>query len=252
MKNTRRTQALLKLSLLSTLGAFAHSAKAQQGFDDYQSFSADPTELDEEVSQIFGRFFQMSINLGSNTFLGDLRDHNTSGAYFGARMIYYMDKTWASELSAGFSNHDTDYNTKSKAGEKLDLQMSTDLIPLGFGVRYGFDPETLPRGLSAMNPYLSSQAEFILRTEKVKGSPTLDGMEANERQRYGSGAVTTKTAFGMNVGGGIEFDVYRNRFLVGFDVRYHVISWPDATVRFGTEGRSGNLVSIMGTGTLNY
>ncbi len=247
-----KTKIIVSLMLL----VFATAAQAQswneQGYDDYRSFSASPDEMDEEVYETFGRFFMSSITLGTGIFTGSHAITHSSGFLGGMRFIYFVDRLWATELGGAYASHTATYNSENSTKDKVNLELDSAVIPLSFGLRFGFNHEALPRGFSSMNPYVVAAAEAMFRSETVKGKPILDALNQAQKDRYGEGAVFNSTGYGFAFGGGIEFDVYKNRMFLGVDLRYHQVFWPDSTEVFGTLGRSGNYMTILATGSYSY
>jgi len=257
----RLYRSLFVLALTST--ALIAPKTHAQAYDDYSDFAADPVLLDNEASELFGRFFQNSILIGTGVFTGDLGAANSAGFQLGMRFVFYFDKVWGIELGTGYGRHSTLYDFRNTHTEQVEVAMTTHLIPFHLGMRYGFDPETLPRGFATMNPYLAAGAEIIYRSERVIGEPTTEGMTADAQTKFGDFDRINSNALAVNFGGGIEFDVYKNRMLLGFDMRYHVVFWPDAQMKLADPPsttsdtqtaltRSGGYITVMGSLTYNY
>jgi opacity protein-like surface antigen len=251
------------LSLFSLFNSILQSPEVQaQEYGDFSDFASDPVLLDQEANAIFGRFFQNSILLGTGIFGGDLGKANSAGFLLGMRFVFYFDKVWGIELQAGYGKSQGIYDERNTMTTGVDVQFNTNMIPFHVGFRYGFDQSQMPRGFSTMNPYLSMGGELMYRSERIVGSPTVSGLSPELQTKYGAGAINNTNALGFNLGGGLEFDVYKNRMLLGFDIRYHFLFWPDAQVRIGdpsTTGseaapleRNGGFFTILGSLTYNY
>lgn len=227
---------------------------SQSGYDDYGSFATDPVDLDSEYTEVFGRFFQMSLHLGTGIFTSSLGSTYSAGALFGARFVFYFDKRFAAEMSASYARHSGIYNQDNTGSTPpLDVDLAASVIPLAIGIRYAFDQDSLPRGFSSMNPFLVAGAEMIFRSEAVEGTPVTDGLSPALRSKYVTGAILNSTALGMNFGGGVEFDVYRKKLYLGVDLRYHMMFWSDADTIIGeTLDRRGNYMTILGTASYSY
>jgi hypothetical protein len=225
-----------------------------QGFDDYGAFVADPVELDNEVANLFGRFFQTSLHVGTGIFnAGGLATANAAGVNTGLRFVYYFDREFALELGADYSRHATVFDTTNLAGSQtIQIEMTTQLFPVSAGLRYGFDPSKLTRGFATLNPFLAANAELFFRTESVIGTPDVTGLDATQQNTFGAGSIIQSKAFALSFGGGFEFDVYRRKFFLGLDMRYHLVFWPDATSNIGKIGRNGNYITLVGTATYSY
>ncbi len=224
----------------------------QSAYDDFGAFSGDPTDLEDEVATIFGRYFQTSLQMGTGILGGDLGAAYASGFLVNVKFIFYFDRIWASELGVGFGRHQGYYDELNTDVADVDMPITMNLVPVYLGFRFGFDQDRLQRGFATMNPYLSVNGEIIFRTESVAASAITTGLGVPNDVKYGALANVPTTAFGVNVGGGIEFDVYRKRLFLGVDLRYHLLVWSSGTELFGTLGRSGNYITLMGAATYNY
>jgi len=227
------------------------SQMATEGYDDYGSFASDPIELEKETSEIFGRFFQTGLHLGTGIFTGNLGTAYAPGFLAKFKFVFYFDKMWGTEIGTGFGTNQGLYN-RSKTQSEIDLQVSMNWVPVYFGFRFGFDPDELARGFSMMNPYISAQAELIFRSETTVGNPVITDLTADQQVKFGPGATFTSSSVGFNIGAGIEFDVYKKKVLLGMDLRFHVPLWSDRAERFGLLGRDGNIFAITGLATYNY
>jgi len=243
---------VMTLCLGAIYGANAQVGMSPNMYDDYSAFESDPVQLDEEVSRYFGRFFQTNFLIGTGLFTGDLGAANSAGFNLGLRFVFYFDKMWGGELGVGYYTHKTSYNEQNTSTANIEVNMDTVMIPVSLGVRYAFDRDNLPRGISLMNPYLAFNGVMMFRSEGVKGSATTTGIDPSVADKFATGSVVSTTAFGCSVGGGFEFDVYKNKVFLGLDVRYHLLFWPDADILVGKLGRDGNYFTVLGMVSYNY
>jgi hypothetical protein len=249
-----KPRSLIWLFVVGCL-TFGPVAQAQfsSGYEDYDSFSANPADLDREVSDLFGRFFQTQGVLGTHILTGDLGQAYSAGLMLGAKFIFFFDKVWAGELGGSWARHTGVYNSTNTETKGIDIEQKMTLIPVSLGLRYAFDPDNLTRGFSAMNPYVSAAAVYVFRSEEVVGSPTTTGISNTSlKAKFIEGQINSSRGFGTNLGGGVEFDVYDRKLYLGLDLRYHFYFWSDADVLIGKLGRRGNGVSIAGTFSYNY
>ncbi|HVJ63969.1 MAG TPA: hypothetical protein VM901_01805 [Bdellovibrionota bacterium] len=248
---------LHKFTLAAVLGLapWTH-ALAQDGtdyYDDYSSFADDYQELDEESRAIFGKFFQTAFYVGTGLFTGDLGRANTAGVNVGVKFIYFFDRMWAAEIGGFFNMHRSYYDANNTGAANSQLELNTRLIPVVGSLRFSFDTENMPRGLAQMNPYLSAGAALVFRQESVVGTPnTTPWNNTTVTNRYQEGAIFGSTNFGINFGGGAEFDVYKNRVFAGLDIRYYMMFWSDAQVLMKNLGRQGSYISILGSISYAY
>lgn len=239
--------------ILASLLTLTHVAHAQNVdyYDDYSSFTQDYEDLDDETRAVFGKFFQTTVYAGTGLFTGELGAANSAGVNIGVKFIYYFDPTWAAEIGGFWIQHASAY-TPENTGAAGNLNLSTRLIPIVGSLRYAFDTQNMPRGLAQMNPYLSAGGALVFRQEAVSGTPNIPNYDAVVQTRYSEGAIFGSTNFGLHVGGGAEFDVYKNRVFAGLDLRYYMMFWSDASLRFGNLGRLGSYFSILGSVSYAY
>ena len=244
-----RTSKLLGLWLASA-GLLQAPA---QSYDDFTQFSSEPTSLDSEAREIFGRFFQTELLIGTGLFMGGLGKANAPGVHLGLRFVLYFDQIWAMELGGAFARHSSAYTPTNTGEPDIDYAFTTRLIPLTMGFRYGFDQESLPRGFTTLNPYLSLTGEIVFRSEKAKdlANATTGGFTGGA-EKFALNETNNSTAFGVGLGGGVQFDVYQEKLYLAIDLRYHQLFWPDASDRVGSLTRGGSYFTLQGAFVLNY
>ncbi len=243
----------LALGLTLVLTPFAQSWA--QSYDDFTQFSAEPVALDQESREIFGRFFQSEILFGTGLATGGLGSAYGPGLNIGLRFVLYFDQIWAMELGGLFARHGSAAYTPSNTGDSnIDYAFSTRLLVPSLGFRYGFDQEALPRGFTTLNPYLSLNGELIFRSEKPDNlAEATTGGFTGSMEDWQSSEANNSTAFGVSFGGGVQFDVYKEKLYLAIDLRYHYIFWPDASARVGSElSRSGSYFTLLGAFVINY
>lgn len=248
------SRLLIKTALLASLWDPSRGLAqfSGEGFDDYGTFASDPVDLDNETRQLFGRFFQTTFQLGTGILLGDLGQAYAPGFLGQFKFIYYFDRMWGSEIGVGWGQNQGYYNRTNTRAE-IDFFTNMSLVPLFVGFRFGFDPENLARGFSMMNPYVSAQGELIFRSEKVVGnSPVVSGLTSEQQVFFGPGGSKNDRSIGMNLGAGVEFDVYRNSLFMGLDLRYHVTLWNSRNDIFGELGRGGHWLTLLANVTYSY
>jgi len=245
----------LTITLIFSAMLVAKSAKSQevQYFDDYESFTNEYEEWDEETRRVFGRFFQTAVYGGAGLFSGELGQANTSGINLGIKFIYYFDKMWGAEIGGFLNFHNTLYDLSNTGVSGTYLEMKTRLIPVVGSLRFTFDSENLPRGLSQMNPYVSVGGALVFRQETVVEATIPDqGISAEAQSRYSNGAIYGSTNFGFHVGTGAEFDIYKNKVFAGVDLRYYSMFWSDANLLIGNLGRLGSYFTFLGSISYSY
>jgi opacity protein-like surface antigen len=224
-----------------------------QSYDDFTQFSSEPTSLDRETRDIFGRFFQTELSIGTGLFTGGLGSANAPGIHLGIRFILFFDQIWAMELGGAFARHSSAYTPTNTGESNIDYAFSTRLVDTSIGFRYGFDQEALPRGFTTLNPYLAANGELFFRSEKANDFATATtGGFTGGAEKCALNETNNSSAFGIALGGGVQFDVYKENLFVGIDIRYHYLFWPDSAVRVGDLSRGGSYFTLAGALVLNY
>jgi hypothetical protein len=223
-----------------------------QTYDDYGAFATDPVDLDQEYADIMGRFFQTTFLAGSGIPNGDLGKAYAAGVEMGLKFVLYMDRVWGVELWGNWGRYNGVYNEANTETTGVDIKTRMTLIPFGFSFRYGFDLDTLPRGIAMMNPYFSAGPEIVFRSESVNSGSDTTGLDPDVQGRFLEKSTRNTTGYGAHFGGGVEFDVYKKKLFAGVETRYHVIVWSDADELVGKLGRRGHLLTLMGTLNYNY
>lgn len=248
--NFKKLFLVVSLVSLSSVNSWAQFDN--ETYEDYGAFATDPVELDKEVRDLMGRYFQMNFHLGTGIYTGGLGKAHSAGFLAGLRFILYFDRVWGVELSGGYGKNTAVYNESSTNQENIDFKQSTTLIPMSLGLRYGFDAKNLPRGLSMMNPYITVGPEIFFRTESIKDVTDTTGLDTSRRSKTTEGAVNSSTGWAVFLGAGMEFDVYKEQVFLGVDTRYHIAYWSDGSDTIGDTGRAGHFVTLLLHATYNY
>ena len=220
--------------------------------DDYGVFATDPLEIDREVKDLYGRYFQTTFGIGSLMPTGDLGAIYSPGYILNLKFILYLDRVWAWEIAGGFSKLSGAYTDANTNRVGVDIKLNQTIIPFETGVRYGFDLDALPQFIAMMNPYISAGPGVAFRSESTVGTPTTTGLETEEANLFLKSSTRNTTGWILHAGTGLEFNILESKILVGFDARYHAVIWSDSALFVGDAGRKGHFLTIMGTMTYNY
>lgn len=168
---------------------------------------ADDEKEDKEFFHL-GRFLMIGIDLGVGIYTGDLGQTVSPGAYGGAHLLYFFDKSISFEVGFHYG-----YQTRfvSSGANTVDIDIET--IPITGGFRYYFDIASAPKAIAIANPYLAAGAGIYTKNETVIGSVGTAPPSS----------TASDSAFGGYLGAGVEFDVYHRHFFVGLDLRYHLV-----------------------------
>lgn len=205
-------------------------------------------EDEKEDKEFFhlGRYLMFGLDFGAGIFTQGLGRSAGAGFFSGVRLIYFFDQRIGLEAAAHYALH-TDIIRPSGS---LQANVDTQLVPLTVSFRYYFDTKDFPRALAVANPYLAFGAGAYLRSQKVLSSnfnfTSSDGFSSN---------------FGLNLGMGLEFNIYRRHVYLGGDFRYHLVFFEDegsgiqdanGAPVISADDRSGDYITTLLTITYNF
>lgn len=188
------------------------------------------------------RSVMLGADVGAGVFTGGLGQTNATGAYFGARLVYFFDDHLALEFAVHYA-HDVD--TISPPNTTNYTQIDTQVIPITVGLRYSiFDGKASKRAIVRCNPYLIGGPGVYLRQQSQIQHSGIDFTPGSP------------TSFGVFAGGGVEFAVYDRSLFLGVDLRYHLVFWSDADDTMGNllkaGARSGGYFTPVATLTYSF
>ena len=204
---------------------------------------AEDEKADKEFFHL-GRFLMFGADIGSGFFTLGLGNSAGAGVMSGARLVYFFDQHIGFEAAAHYAFHADTIQMSGGTKANVDVQ----IIPLTGSIRFYFDTRNTPKSISIANPYVVFGAGSYIRTQNDTSSPAI----FNPEHTYN---------FGLNLGGGMEFNIYRRHIYLGFDARYHWIWFQDevdgivdssGVTLVPAEKRTGDYVSILGTLTYNF
>lgn len=200
-------------------------------------------EDEKEDKEFFhlGRYIMLGVDLGANIFTGGLGATVQPAAAFGAKLLYFFDKSLCLEASAHYSNHLDEIT----APGTTPLRIDTNLTQFKLGFRYYFDTKSAPRAVAVANPYLAFGGGVYLRNQSVINNSPGFNVDTGD---------ATSSNFGGYAGGGVEFNIYRRHVYLGLDLRYHMVFFSDEDSNFGVDSvnRGGDLFMSLISLTYNF
>ena len=232
------------------IGAWALAESQENDYKGINDPFGDPANYefaeDEKADKEFfhlGRFLMFGADMGAGIFTFGLGRSAGSGVLSGARLVYFFDQHIGFEAAVHYAFH-TDIVQTTGGGTAI---LDTQIIPVTGSIRFYFDTKNTPRSISIANPYAVFGAGNYVRT--IKNGPNSNFIQTEE--------LTYN--FGLNLGGGLEFNIYRRHIFLGVDVRYHWIWFQDeengivansGLKLVSPDNRSGDYIS--GLITLSY
>lgn len=244
------TKCIITL-LLCFFSAFQLHAESQgteykgitDPFQDPQAYEFAEDEKDDKEFFHLGRFLMLGVDLGLGTYTGGLGRSNSPGFLIGARLVYFFDKSIAFE--AAFHYVKTDDSVQPSTTQLL--KVDTTLIPITANIRYYFDTKNAPKAIAVANPYLVGGGGIYMRSQNVLQNTLLAGqIEEN----------ASSSNFGVDVGAGFEFAIYKKHVYLGGDFRYHFVFFADEDQTFNDilepGERGGDFFSSLITLTYSF
>jgi hypothetical protein len=209
-------------------------------FGDPSNYEFAEDEREDKEFFHLGRFLMIGFDVGLGAFTGGLGGSVNPAASFSGRILYFFDKSIAIEFGGGFAQHLDQVRGAGNSGVDADLSITN----LSLGLRYYFDVKDAPKAIAVANPYLAvAPGMYLLSLQPV----TSVGMNAD---------YTDDQGFGIGMGGGVEFNIYRRHVFVGLDLRYHLVFFPSEASTYGgalPEGaRAGDYFRAAATFTYNF
>ena len=181
-------------------------------FSDYSEFDEDS---DEEADVYFfkhGRLMAIGLMAGYKNFTGNLGQIYSGGATYGLFLSYFFDLRFALQL--GFQTGDYPFVFTTPAGQTTSGNVSFSHVQLN--LKYYLNTQNISKGLADLNPYIIGGLEDVFRTYTIALTTT------------GGIQNATGSAWGADVGAGVEIPVFRKKAYVGVQGTFHLVNFPDA------------------------
>jgi hypothetical protein len=190
-----------------TLLAQAEGDDAYDPFADYSEF--EESQEEEEDLNFFknGRMLTLGFLGGYRGFTGNLGALYQGSPGFGLFLSYFFDLRFAMQ----FGYLTSDHTLVLKGTGFTPIQGTVSISDLSVLLKYYFNTQNVTRGLADLNPYLVGGFSQIYRTSTVSGNSNF----------------SKDSAFGFNVGAGIEIPMMHNKMFFGLQGMYTLVNFPD-------------------------
>jgi hypothetical protein len=181
-------------------------------FSDYSEFDEDS---DEEADTYFfkhGRLLTIGFMGGYKGYTGNLSSIYQANGTYGIYLAYFFDLRFALQLS--FSTGDAPFTFATAAGKTTSGNVGFTVV--GVDLKYFFNTQNVTKGLADLNPYFIGGLCDVFRTYTVASSTT------------GSLSNATGSAWGLDLGAGVEIPVMRRKAYFGIQGIFHYVTFPDA------------------------
>ena len=212
-------------------GKLVAQAEGDDAYDPFADYSEFEETADEEEDLNFfrnGRLLTVGFLGGYRGWTGTLGSLYSSGPTFGLYLCYFFDLRFA--LQIGYVTNQTTLSVPARTNSSA-INGNINIDDLQLLLKYYFNTQNVTRGLASLNPYVVGGISQIYRTVTVSGN-----------NNFGK-----DSAFGADIGAGIELPMMRNKMYFGAQGLYQIINFSDANKSY--LDASGNDTGIKGSGS---
>lgn len=185
-------------------------AQSDDAYDPFADYSEFEESVDEEEDLNFfrnGRMLTMGFIGGMRGWTQTLGQIYSSNITFGLFLCYFFDLRFA--LQFGFLTSDHTLNVTGTGFTAI--RGNVNVNDLTFNLKYYFNTQNVTRGLASLNPFMIGGFSQVYRTITVSGNDNF----------------AKDSAFGFNVGAGIEIPMMRNKMFFGIQGVFQYLMFTD-------------------------
>lgn len=213
-------------------------------FADYSEF--DGAQEEEEDINFFrnGRFLTIGLLVGYRGFTETLGQLASGSMDYGLMLSYFFDLRFALQFS--FLNSDHSFGFTDNPGGGLHKSGNINIENFGFDLKYYVNTQNVTKGLAKFNPFILVGFSYIFRTSSVPDTS----------------AIGKDSAPALDIGGGIEWPLMRNKMFWGLEAIYQQVTFPDANTPLQTTADGpnqntgitphGSTYTLLGTLGVNF
>lgn len=196
----------------SILVAQTDGDDAYDPFADYSEFEQ---SMDEEEDTNFfrnGRLLTLGFIGGYRGFTSNLGSYYSGNANFGLFLAYFFDLNFALQLGYIASDHTLVIPSQTTStGTTTAVQGTVSTSDISILIKYYFNTQNVTRGLASLSPYLVGGFSQIYRTTMTS---------TNDEDKFAK-----DSAFGFNIGAGLEVPMMRNKMYWGVQGIYQIVNF---------------------------
>lgn len=181
-------------------------AQSDDSYDPFADYSEFDEAVDEEEDLNFfrnGRLLTLGFIGGYRGWTQTLSKIYSGNVSFGLFLCYFFDLRFA--LQFGFLSSDHLLNVAGPGFETI--RGNVNITDITANLKYYFNTQNVTRGLADLNPFIIGGFSQVYRTITVSGEAS-----------YGK-----DSAFGFNIGAGIEIPMMRNKLFFGAQGIYQYV-----------------------------
>ncbi len=204
---------LLSSVALPDGGILIAQSEDDDAYDPFADYSEFEESMEEEEDLNFfrnGRLLTLGFTAGLRGFTGQLNQTYTSAGIYGLNLTFFFDLRFGMQIGFLSSSHALSAPLASGAG---NVDGTVSLTDISLNLKHYFNTQNVTKGLASLNPYILGGMSTIQRTISLRNVT--------------SGAYAKDSAFGFNLGAGIEIPMLKNKMYFGLQGAYQLVSFPD-------------------------
>ena len=220
-------------------GILVAQSEDDDAYDPFADYSEFEESMEEEEDLNFfrnGRLLTLGFTAGLRNFTGNLGQIYKSNGIYGLNLTFFFDLRFGMQI--GFLSSSHAISAPTTAG---NVDGTVSLTDISLNLKHYFNTQNVTKGLASLNPYILGGVSTIQRTLSLRNVT--------------SGAYAKDSAFGFNLGAGIEIPMLKNKMYFGLQGAYQLVSFPDENKAFGGPGgitASGDSWTALGMLGINF
>lgn len=194
-------------------GILVAQADDDDAYDPFADYSEFEESVEEEEDLNFfrnGRLLTLGFTAGLRSFTGNLGKIYSSSGIYGLNLTFFFDLRFGMQFGFLSSSHALDVKSNSGAA---NVQGTVALTDISLNLKYYFNTQNVTKGLADLNPYIIGGVSTIQRTISLRNTS--------------GGAYAKDSAFGFNLGAGIEIPMLKNKMYFGLQGAYQLVGFSD-------------------------
>lgn len=222
-------------------GILVAQSEDDDAYDPFADYSEFEESMEEEEDLNFfrnGRLLTLGFTAGLRSFTGNLGQIYKSNGIYGLNLTFFFDLRFGMQIGFLTSSHNVSAPTTGANAEG-----TVGLTDISLNLKHYFNTQNVTKGLANLNPYIIGGVSNLQRTLSLRNVT--------------SGAYAKDSAFGFNLGAGIEIPMLKNKMYFGIQGVYQLVTFPDENRKFpdSTTGRvtaSGDSWTALGMLGINF
>lgn len=218
LARAQNSPQLVSANSLPDGGILVAQGEDDDAYDPFADYSEFEESMEEEEDLNFfrnGRLLTLGFTAGLRNFTGNLNKIYSSSGMYGLNLTFFFDLRFGMQI--GFLTSSHTINAKSSSGAP-NVEGTVSLTDISLNLKHYFNTQNVTKGLANLNPYILGGVSTIQRTLSLR--------------QVTSGAYAKDSAFGFNLGAGIEIPMLKNKMYFGLQGAYQLVNFADENRSF--------------------